>query len=195
MTTFSSREQTHPAVPPQRRALEPTAADTPGSRNETGRGLPATRPGSDTEHGREETPGSGTRPVGRHPEQAVLPACEGANRSGDAPLNTPDPVLSRNAPLPCGTGGQRVFVLDRHGEPLMPCHPARARALLANGRVRVARAMPFTIRLTDRLASVSEVDGVSLRIDPGSQGIHHRHVTLLQRADGYGYALQPELQQ
>jgi hypothetical protein len=24
----------------------------------------------------------------------------------------------------------KVFVLDRHGEPLMPCHPARARQLL-----------------------------------------------------------------
>ncbi|MGW2646994.1 RNA-guided endonuclease IscB [Streptomyces sp. NPDC001393] len=52
----------------------------------------------------------------------------------------------------------------------MPCHPARARELLRKDRAVVARQVPFTIRLKDRALADSEVDGVQLRIDPGSQG-------------------------
>lgn len=60
-------------------------------------------------------------------------------------------------------------MLDKHQNPLMPCHPARARQLLAAGRARVHRLHPFTIRLTDRHADNSEVDGVTVKIDPGSR--------------------------
>ncbi|MFE7514591.1 RNA-guided endonuclease IscB [Streptomyces sp. NPDC057540] len=63
-----------------------------------------------------------------------------------------------------------MFVLSRDGLPLMPCHPARARALLARGRAAVARHTPFTIRLKDRRRADAEVSGVELRIDPGSRG-------------------------
>lgn len=52
----------------------------------------------------------------------------------------------------------------------MPCHPARARELLSTGRAVVHRHVPCTIRLKDRTRADSEVDGVQLRIDPGSQG-------------------------
>jgi 5-methylcytosine-specific restriction endonuclease McrA len=62
-----------------------------------------------------------------------------------------------------------VFVLDRHGQPLMPCHPARARQLLDRGRARVARLYPFTVRLIDREVQHSEVDAVTVKIDPGSK--------------------------
>ncbi|MCH5675853.1 RNA-guided endonuclease IscB [Streptomyces sp. CME 23] len=51
----------------------------------------------------------------------------------------------------------------------MPCHPARARELLGRGRAVVSRQVPFTIRLKDRTRAESEVDGVQLRIDPGSK--------------------------
>jgi len=68
-----------------------------------------------------------------------------------------------------GPGVPRVSVLDRRGRPLMPCHPARARELLRKGRAVVARYMPFTIRIKDRLAEDSEVSGIALRIDPGSK--------------------------
>ncbi|MFF0202511.1 RNA-guided endonuclease IscB [Streptomyces sp. NPDC005017] len=61
-------------------------------------------------------------------------------------------------------------MLSREGRPLMPCHPARARELLGKGRAAVARQVPFTIRLKDRAHARSEVDGVQLRIDPGSRG-------------------------
>ncbi|CAM5253403.1 RNA-guided endonuclease IscB [Streptomyces avidinii] len=62
-----------------------------------------------------------------------------------------------------------MFVLAKGGEPLMPCHPARARELLAGGRAVVARRAPFTIRLKHRTRAGSAVEGVQLRLDPGSR--------------------------
>ncbi|MFD3931539.1 RNA-guided endonuclease IscB [Streptomyces sp. NPDC058614] len=62
-----------------------------------------------------------------------------------------------------------MFVLAKDGSPLMPCHPGRARELLAKGRAAVTRHTPFTIRLKDRTKEQSEVDGVQMRIDPGSK--------------------------
>ncbi|WP_205626336.1 RNA-guided endonuclease IscB [Mycolicibacterium conceptionense] len=47
--------------------------------------------------------------------------------------------------------------------------PARARQLLGKGRARVHKLYPFTIRLTDRLAETSEIDGMAVKIDPGSK--------------------------
>jgi 5-methylcytosine-specific restriction endonuclease McrA len=64
-------------------------------------------------------------------------------------------------------GVQRVFVLDKRGNPLMPCHPARARELLGKGRAVVARSSPFVIRLKDRDDGV--VQPVRLGVDPGSK--------------------------
>ena len=51
----------------------------------------------------------------------------------------------------------------------MPCHPARARKLLKKGRAVVHHHTPFAIRLTERTAEQSHVDGVELSIDPGSK--------------------------
>ncbi|WP_327413735.1 RNA-guided endonuclease IscB [Streptomyces sp. NBC_01233] len=62
-----------------------------------------------------------------------------------------------------------MFVLDKHGTPLQPTTPARARELLKKGRAAVARHTPFVIRLKDRTVSESQVDGVELGIDPGSK--------------------------
>jgi 5-methylcytosine-specific restriction endonuclease McrA len=62
---------------------------------------------------------------------------------------------------------QQVFVLDRDRQPLMPCHPARARAFLKAGRAAVYRRQPFTIILNDRAGG--ETQPVALKIDPGSR--------------------------
>jgi 5-methylcytosine-specific restriction endonuclease McrA len=155
MTTFPLGEQTHRAVLPQQPALESVGADTPGSRDETAHGQPVTARGTGREHGRGETDGHSTEPRRRHAAQAET-------RDGDVPMQG-------NA-YHGGTGAGRVFVLAKDGQPLMPCHPARARELLAKGRAVVARQAPFTIRLKDRVHADSEVDGVQLRIDPGSKG-------------------------
>ncbi|TDF62851.1 RNA-guided endonuclease IscB [Cupriavidus sp. L7L] len=62
-----------------------------------------------------------------------------------------------------------VFVLDRHGKPLMPCSEKRARLLLERGRARVHHLIPFAIRLTDRRLVDSELQPLRLKLDPGSK--------------------------
>ena len=62
-----------------------------------------------------------------------------------------------------------ILVLDKRKKPLMPCHPARARELLREGRARVHRMVPFTIRLVDRLQADSVLQPLRLKVDPGSK--------------------------
>lgn len=62
---------------------------------------------------------------------------------------------------------QRVFVLDQNKQPLMPCHPARARALLNRGRAAVYRRAPFTLILKARTGG--DTQPVRLKLDPGSR--------------------------
>ena len=61
-----------------------------------------------------------------------------------------------------------VCVLDRRGKPLMPCSEKRARLLLARGRARVHRVVPFVIRLVDRERATTAVQPVRIKLDPGS---------------------------
>ncbi|MEV6859611.1 RNA-guided endonuclease IscB [Streptosporangium subroseum] len=96
-------------------------------------------------HWRGEIGSGGTRLHRRHPEG--VSASEGANREVHS----------------------AVFVLDKHGHPLDPCHPARARRLLASGRAVVARHTPFVIRLKNRTIADSTIQGVQVSIDPGSK--------------------------
>ncbi len=49
----------------------------------------------------------------------------------------------------------------------MPCHPARARQLLKEGRAVVHRAVPLVIRLKNRTEAI--VQPVRLKVDPGSK--------------------------
>ena len=48
---------------------------------------------------------------------------------------------------------QRVLVIDKNKQPLMPCHPARARELLNKGKAAVYRTFPFTINMESRFGS------------------------------------------
>ena len=64
---------------------------------------------------------------------------------------------------------QYVFVLDRNKKPLDPCHPARARQLLREGRAAVIRRYPFTILLKDRELEESVTHAHQVKLDPGSR--------------------------
>jgi RRXRR protein len=46
----------------------------------------------------------------------------------------------------------KVFVLDKHNKPLMPCSLYRVHLLLRRGRAVVHKLHPFVIRLKDRTA-------------------------------------------
>jgi 5-methylcytosine-specific restriction endonuclease McrA len=140
LATFHAGQKTHPPVLPQQLALEFESADNPGIRDETGLGR---RKAPGVEHVRGETTSS-------------VPAAGGV---------TPDHQVRE----PGREADPAVFVLDKHGTPLQPTTPARARKLLASGRAVVARHTPFVIRLKDRTANHSQVDGVEIGIDPGSK--------------------------
>jgi 5-methylcytosine-specific restriction endonuclease McrA len=62
-----------------------------------------------------------------------------------------------------------VFVLGKRKKPLMPCSNKRASKLLAKGRARVHKLMPFTIRLVDRYLEDSDLQDVAVKLDPGSK--------------------------
>src|SRR5229473_2077768 len=62
-----------------------------------------------------------------------------------------------------------VYVLNCHGEPLMPCQPRKARLLLQEGKAKVVRMVPFTIQLL--YGSSGYTQEVSLGIDAGTQHI------------------------
>lgn len=62
-----------------------------------------------------------------------------------------------------------VFVLSSDGQPLDPCHPARARQLLNQGKAAVWRRYPFTLRLKGRPAVESVTHPYRLKLDPGSK--------------------------
>ena len=62
-----------------------------------------------------------------------------------------------------------VFVLSSDGQPLDPCHEARARELLKKGRAAVWRTYPFVIRLKERAAAESVMHPHRLKLDPGSK--------------------------
>lgn len=62
-----------------------------------------------------------------------------------------------------------VYVLDKNGNPLMPCREKRARLMLERGRARVHRLMPFVIRLVDRTVADSKLQPLALKLDPGSR--------------------------
>jgi 5-methylcytosine-specific restriction endonuclease McrA len=76
-----------------------------------------------------------------------------------------------------------VFVLDRAGKALMPCSEKRARLLLARGRARVHRVMPFVIRLVDRKADRSDAQPLRIKLDPGSKATGLALVRDIEQAD------------
>lgn len=159
MATFRVGQETDRGVLPQRRALESAPVDNPGDRDETGRGRRSdAAPG--VEHVRGETaPGP--------------PARRGV---------TPDPsVRVREQGREARLVHPVAFVLDKHGAPLDPCPPARARKLLAQGRAVVHRHTPFVIRLKDRTLAESVVQGVEIGIDPGSK---HTGIAVFTAVDG-----------
>ena len=62
-----------------------------------------------------------------------------------------------------------VYVLNHHGKLLMPCSPARARHLLKDGKAKVVRRDPFTIKL--RFGSSGYTQDVIAGMDTGSKTI------------------------
>lgn len=63
----------------------------------------------------------------------------------------------------------KVYVINKHGCPLMPCSPAKARHLLDDGKAKVKKRTPFTIQLI--YGSSGYTEEVILGVDAGSKTI------------------------
>lgn len=62
-----------------------------------------------------------------------------------------------------------VYVLNHHGEPLMPCSPRKARLLLKERRAKVVRRTPLVVQLLHGSSGYKQK--VSLGVDAGSKHI------------------------
>lgn len=62
-----------------------------------------------------------------------------------------------------------VYVINRHGKPLMPCTPRKARILLKKQKAKVVKRTPFTIQLL--YGSSGYRQPVSLGVDAGTKHI------------------------
>jgi len=59
----------------------------------------------------------------------------------------------------------RVFVINKHGEALMPCKPRKAKILLREEKAKVLKRNPFTIQL--KYGSSGYRQGLTLGVDTG----------------------------
>lgn len=80
-----------------------------------------------------------------------------------------------------------VYVINKHGKPLMPCKPRKARLLIKNKQAKILKYEPFTIQLL--YGSSGYKQKVSLGIDAGSKHVGASATTKKQEL----YASQTEL--
>lgn len=62
-----------------------------------------------------------------------------------------------------------AYMINCHGQPLMPCQPRKARVLLKAGKAKVIKMVPFTLQLL--YGSSGYKQEISLGIDAGTQHI------------------------
>lgn len=82
---------------------------------------------------------------------------------------------------------QYVYVLNCHGEPMMPCSPRKARILLRKEKARLKRRTPFTIQLLNGSSGYKQP--ISLGVDAGSKFIGLSATT--EKRELYREELQP----
>ena len=142
---LNKKLKTHRRMPPQSAAPEGRSVDKARVPPRNGAGHTAA-----CQQGREE----------RMEQVSSIPSPTRRCGAGVSPLQAEDvpPKKQREA---------MVFVLDRHGFPLMPCCSIRARRLLALGRAVVVSELPFTIRIKDRVGG--DIQPIQYKIDPGSK--------------------------
>ena len=62
-----------------------------------------------------------------------------------------------------------VYVMNRNGNPLMPCSPCRARKLLKQNKAEIIKREPFTIQLLHGSSCYRQE--ITLGVDAGSKHI------------------------
>ena len=79
------------------------------------------------------------------------------------------PTLAKDHALRKERDEMFVYVINKHGEPLMPCSPRKARRLLRAGKAQVIHRTPFTIQLL--YGSAGYKQPVSLGVDAGTKHV------------------------
>ncbi|MDF5719273.1 MAG: RNA-guided endonuclease IscB [Rhizonema sp. PD37] len=76
----------------------------------------------------------------------------------------------------------KVLVINKHGQPLMPTTPRKARILLQSGKAKIVGRVPFTIKLI--FGSRGYKQPISLGIDAGYQHIGFSAITEIEELIG-----------
>jgi len=109
------------------------------------------------------------------------PSCASqATCSVSSELNRDESLSVQNKVLPDNNHGgnqrqhtdgfkSKVYVLNKNGNPLMPCSPCKARHLLEANKARVVRRTPFTIQLN--WDCENNIHKINLGIDSGAKFI------------------------
>jgi N6-L-threonylcarbamoyladenine synthase len=74
-----------------------------------------------------------------------------------------------------------VYVINKHGAPLMPCKPRKARLLLKDGKAKVIKRTPFMIQLL--YGSSGYKQPITLGVDPGYKSVGLSVVTDVDEAN------------
>ncbi len=71
-----------------------------------------------------------------------------------------------------------VYVLNKHGKPLMPCQPRKARILLRDGKAKVIKREPFTIQLKFGSSEYKQkiLKGGKRKLNQAAYSIHGFHL-------------------
>ena len=109
---------------------------------------------------------------------SIIPAKGGRKTKdqSDGHLSTHNPVMGGELYFSSQTKTKvYVFVLNKHGLPLMPCSPARAKKLLKSGKAKVVKTNVFTIKLLGGSAGYKQ--NIVAGMDSGSKNLATSAVT------------------
>lgn len=85
----------------------------------------------------------------------------------------------------------KVYVINKYGEPLMPCSPRKARLLLRDKKATVVSREPFTIKLTYGGSGYKQK--ISIGVDTGHSFIGVSVLTEAQELNSYEFKLRNDI--
>lgn len=85
----------------------------------------------------------------------------------------------------------KVFVINMHGEPLMPCSPRKARLLLKEGKAIVVQREPFTIQLLH--GSTGYKQDITVGVDTGHTDVGVSIITPTEEIGSYVFKLRNDI--
>ena len=85
----------------------------------------------------------------------------------------------------------KVFVINMHGEPLMPCSTRKARILLKEDKAKVVSREPFTIQLNH--GSTGYKQGITIGVDTGHKEVGVSVVTPTKEVGSYIFKLRNDI--